>query len=79
MTRVVVDTETWARLSNPKEFLEVCDQSGRTLVFCQPEYRTGSVADGRIDSPYMDDELHALQKQTGGRSLAEIMADLGAS
>jgi hypothetical protein len=79
MTRVVVDTETWARLSNPQEVLEVCDQSGRTLVYSQPLFRVGSVEGGKIQSPYTVEELEELRKQSGGRSLAEIMSDLSAS
>ena len=79
MTRVVVDMETWAKLSNPKEVLEVCDQSGRTLVYSQPLFRVGSVEGGKIQSPYSVEELEELQKQASGRSLAEILADLSTS
>jgi hypothetical protein len=79
MTRVVVDMETWARLSNPYELLEVCDESGRTLVYSQPLFRVGSVENGKIHSPYTLEELDALGKQTGGRSLGEILSDLSAS
>ena len=62
MTRVVVDTETWAKLSNPQEVLEVCDQSGRTLVYSQPLFRVGSVEGGKIQSPYSVEELEELRK-----------------
>jgi hypothetical protein len=79
MTRVVVDGETWARLSNPQELLEVCDQSGRTLVYRQPLFRVGSVEGGEIRSPYSVEELDELQKQSGGRCLADILSDLSAS
>jgi hypothetical protein len=76
MTRVVVDAETWAKLSNPHEVLEVCDQSGRTLVYSQPLFRVGSVEDGKIKSPYSVEEVEELTKQTGGRCLADILSDL---
>jgi hypothetical protein len=79
MTRVVVDMETWAKLSNPKELLEVCDHSGRTLVYSQPLFRVGSVEGGKIQSPYSIEELQELRKQSGGRSLTEILADLPVS
>ncbi len=79
MTRVVVDTDTWAKLSNPQEVLEVCDQSGRTLVYSQPPFRVGSVEGGKIQSPYSEEELEELEKQSGGRCLADILSDLSAS
>ena len=79
MTRVVVDTETWARLSKPHEILEVCDQSGRTLVYSQPLFRVGTVEGGKIRSPYNEEELDELEKLSGGRCLADILSDLSAS
>lgn len=79
MTRLMVDRETWAKLSDPREMLEICDQSGRTLVYREPLFRVGRVEGGKIHSPYTVEEVEELRKQSGGRPLAEILTELSAS
>ena len=57
MTRVFIDAQTWERLSDPHELLELCDPSGQTLGFYQPAFRVGCVDGGKIRSPYADEEI----------------------
>jgi hypothetical protein len=79
MTRVVVDAQTWERLGNPHELLEVCDEAGRTLAYYQPAARLGSVEDGKIRSPFSDNEIEERRRQTGDRTLAEFWKDVAGS
>lgn len=72
MTRVVIDAQTWAKLSNPNELLELCDPSGQTLGYYQPAFRVGTVEGGKIRSPYTDEEIEERCRHTAGQSLAEF-------
>lgn len=77
MTRVVIDAQTWARLSNPRELLELCDPSGQTLGYYQPAFRFGTVDGGKIRSPYTDEEIEERRQQTDGQSLADFWKSRG--
>jgi len=77
MTRVFIDAETWSRLSDPHELLELCDESGHTLGYYQPAFRVGTVDGGKIRSPYSDEEIEQRRRQTGGLNLAEFWKALG--
>ena len=77
MTRVVIDSQTWARLSSPHELLELCDPSGQTLGYYQPAFRVGTVEGGKIRSPYTDQEIEERCRQTNGRTLAEFWKGRG--
>jgi hypothetical protein len=59
-------------LSNPRELLELCDQSGQTLGFYQPAFREGIVDGGKICSPYSDEEIEERCRQTDGQTLADF-------
>ena len=64
MTRLVIDAQTWANLSGENGLLELCDPSGRTLAYFQPVVRVGIVKDGKVRSPYTDEEIeHAATKK----------------
>lgn len=77
MTQVVVDAETWAKLTDPHELLELRDQSGRTLGYYQPAVRIGAVEGGRIRSPFTDEEIEQRRQQTDDRPLADFWKELG--
>ena len=79
MTQVVVDADTWAKLSNPRELLEIRDQGGRTLGYYQPAVRVGSIEGGKIRSPFTDEEIEERRRQTDDRPLAEFWKELGQS
>jgi hypothetical protein len=74
MTRLLLDAELAGRLGGATEHLQLCDPSGKFLGIFVPApprdlYRAESV-------PFTEEELDAAEKETGGRSLAAILADL---
>ena len=77
MTRITIDAETWANLRDQNGLLELCDPAGRTLAYFQPVVRVGKVEGGKIRSPYTDEEIEQLRRQTGGKSLAEFWKEQG--
>jgi hypothetical protein len=78
MTQLVVDAETWTKLSNPRELLEICDQAGRTLGYYQPAVRVGSIDEnGKICSPFTEEEIEQRRRPMGDRPLKDFWKDLG--
>ena len=77
MTRIVIDAQTWAKLSDAHELIELCDRSGHTLGYYQPALRVGAVDGQTIHSPYSDEEIEERRRQTGGQSLAEFVRGRG--
>ena len=77
MTKVVIDAETWANLEGENGRLELCDQSGQTLGYFEPAVRVGVVKDGKVCSPYTDEELEQRFHQKGARALAEFWKEHG--
>jgi hypothetical protein len=73
MTRLVVDTQTWAKLSGTHELLELCDGSGHVLGYYGPVMRVGTVENGKIQSPFSDEEIEERRRQTGGQTLADFV------
>lgn len=74
MAKVILDEATLAKLHHLREPLEVCDESGRVLGYVSPAvdpslYRTVKV-------PFTEEELDRFEQEPGGRTLAEILADL---
>jgi hypothetical protein len=77
MTRLIVDAAMREKLRNAKDFVEVCDETGEVLgVFYQ---MPPAPPPGASRSPFSDEEIQGFRKEKGGRSLAEILKDLGAS
>ena len=75
MTRIVTfDAATAAKLGSFKERIEVCDETGRPLGHFTP-LGVKSVYEG-LNSPFSDEELDRRQREGGGRTLAEVLADL---
>jgi hypothetical protein len=68
MTTITLDSATIRRMNDLKEELKICDESGRTLGRFLPEKK--------IFSPYSDEELAIIEKEPGGRTLAEILKNL---
>jgi hypothetical protein len=77
MTKVVIDAQTWAHLMGENGLLELCDPSGRTLGYFRPVVRVGAVKDGKVCSPYTDEELEQRSRQEGARPLAEFWKEHG--
>jgi hypothetical protein len=74
MTKLTLDQAMLSKLSHLKEPVEVCDESGHTLGYYTPA--TDSSLYKRVKVPFNEDELDRFEQEPGGRSLAEILADL---
>ena len=75
MTKIVVDAPFWAKLNNLEGPVEFCDDSGRTLGYFH-SVASPSEVERMPTSLISDEELQRRRQQGGGRSLAEILADL---
>jgi hypothetical protein len=74
MSSIVVDTALLAQIQGAYQPVELRDPSGRLLghfvpIFSQPR-------SAQMEPKISEDELNRRQQARGGRSLAEIMADL---
>src|SRR2546425_3495040 len=74
MTRVLLDQTTLSLFYNPSEQVEVCDEAGRTLGYFTP-VEDRSLYE-RVEVPFSEEELDRFEQEPGGRTLAEILADL---
>ena len=73
MTRLIVDAAMRDKLRNTTTVLEVCDEAGQTLGHFHP------APPAKRRSPFSDEEIERFRQEQGGRSLAEILKDLGAT
>jgi len=74
MSRLIVDPSMEAQLRNLGQTLEVCDSSGHLLGHFVPAL---DLAHHRPMEPTIsEEELTRREHADGGRSLAEILADL---
>ncbi len=74
MTKVVLDQAMLGKLHHFKEHLEVCDESGRTVGYVRPA--TDHALYASVKVPFTEEELDHFEREPGGRTLTEIMADL---
>jgi hypothetical protein len=74
MTRVIVDPAFQALLAGLKETVELCDTAGQVLGHFTPANAVSLNEWGRPQIP--EEELLRREREEGGRSLAEILADL---
>jgi hypothetical protein len=65
-----------ARLHELKERLEFCDESGTTLGYFQPSVLRDRALYATAQVPASEAELEKAEREPGGRTLAEILADL---
>ena len=76
MTRLIVDSAMREKLCNAEPSVEVCDEGGQILgVFYQAS------AAPRLSgcrSPFTDEQIQEFRKEKGGRSLVDVLKDLGA-
>jgi hypothetical protein len=74
MTKVIVDPITRTKLAGARQKVELCDDSGLVFGHFLPlEYHS---ADAGREPRISDEEIERRLHCGGGRSLAEIMADL---
>jgi hypothetical protein len=69
MTKLTLDAATLAKLHHLAESMEIWDESGKLLGYIQP---AAAAREPRISK----EEIARRLQQRGGRSLAEILADL---
>jgi hypothetical protein len=74
MTRVILDPTALAKLRQAGEGVEVCDEAGRTQGYFTP-VTDRSLYEG-LQIPFTEEELQRRERQEGGRTLKEILADL---
>ncbi len=74
MSKLVLDRETAAKFQQLEQGVEVCDESGRILGYFSP--RPDPSIYENIEPPISDEELERRANEGGGRTLAEILADL---
>jgi hypothetical protein len=74
MTRIVLDKKTLAKLSKPTQSVEICDEEGNLVGIFNPVVDRTAYASLKV--PFTAEELDRFEKEPGGRSLAEILADL---
>jgi hypothetical protein len=76
MTQVVVDPTLRAKLNGFADKVELVDESGETLGYCLPAAEYNRLLYASIKVPFTDEDIERRMQEKGGRSLAEIMADL---
>ena len=74
MSGLTLDAASSERLRTVREPIELFDHQGHPLGTFTPVDKK-PVARG-IGVPYTDEEIRRLKDQQGGRTLAEILADL---
>jgi hypothetical protein len=74
MVKVIVDEVLRSKLHNLTQALELCDESGRVLGRFSPILDL-SPYEG-LEPQISEAELHRREREGGGRTLAEIMANL---
>jgi hypothetical protein len=74
MTKIILDEAAASKFADVKDRAEVCDEAGRTLGYFLP--LVPHAADEGIEVPFTEEELQRFAQEPGGRTLAEILADL---
>jgi hypothetical protein len=77
MSRLTVDAAMREKLCKGGDCVEVCDEAGQVFgVFYQT--RPGLLSKG-LRSPFTEEQIQQFRKEKGGRPLAEVLKELGAS
>jgi len=74
MNRIVVDAGTVGELDQQDHVAALCDAAGRIVGYFSPALDPADYEG--VDSPASEEELDRRSREGGGRTLAEIMADL---
>jgi hypothetical protein len=73
MTRIVLDAALAARLKSTHDAIELADPDGAILGHFTP---THAIQKLTAKVPFTEEEIKQAKEKRGGRSLAEILADL---
>ena len=76
MTKLVVDESFRVRLEDCGEFAQFCDEKGNVLGYFLPAEIFERVLYEGVEPPISDEEVRRRVEAPGGRSLAQILADL---
>jgi hypothetical protein len=74
MSGLTLDAASSERLRTVREPIELFDDQGLPLGTFTPAAEKPAARG--IEAPYTDEEIRRLKDQQGGRTLAEILADL---
>lgn len=79
MSRITLDPNLRTRLNGLNERLEVCDEAGEVVGHFVPEaeYQRMLYRLAELQCPYSAEELDAMDKETGGKTLDELWRELG--
>ena len=70
MTQILLDARLAQQLKTSAAPLELCDPSGKVVGLFTPLTKT------KREIPFTEEEIRKSKAKTGGRPLAEILADL---
>ncbi|MBV9123919.1 MAG: hypothetical protein JO112_11225 [Planctomycetes bacterium] len=76
MTRLILDSNTLAKMNNLNDLLEIRDESGRLLGYFHPFISSTGPQQGARRSPFTDEELQQRRQEPGGKPLSEILKNL---
>ena len=76
MERVVLEPQLRAQLQDGKRSLELCDDSGQTMGFFLPAADFLRWQYDWARRHYSTEELDRREKESGGRTTAEVLARL---
>ena len=76
MKKVVLDAGLRGKLFNLTHSLELCDETGRVLGYFAPIASKEANPYEGLEIPFSEEEIREFMKETGGRPLADILADL---
>jgi hypothetical protein len=74
MTQVILDPATLTKLRQVQEVAKLCDETGSVVGYFHPVIDTTEYEG--IEPPMSEEEIARRLQEPGGRTLAEILADL---
>jgi ATP-dependent RNA circularization protein (DNA/RNA ligase family) len=74
MSELILDSVTANKFREINERVEVCDEAGELIGYFVP--RVDRRLYESVEIPISDEELRRRAQKRGGRTLAEILADL---
>jgi hypothetical protein len=74
MSKMTLDSTTSGKFRQVNEQVELIDESGHPLGTFIPVHKKTNYRD--VEVPFSSEEIRRLAEQKGGRTLAEILADM---
>jgi hypothetical protein len=72
MTKIIIDDDGRAKLSDVNERVELCDKSGKVVGYFYPVEDPEDAIYANLKVPFTEEELQRRENETGGSSLAEF-------